>query len=166
MGIGRINGKEIIIKFPPNGLGRVEFKADVQTGDGLSLGEVRFKLDSGSDFTTINREDLESLGYTQEFLKTCPFHHSDVLAASDDVKMRLQYITNISIKFGYRELKGCRIFFNLGKNLRSLFGSDILKYFNYEINYDKSEFRLNKTKIPPILSESETLIQIYTVERE
>ena len=150
----------IIIPFIPSSLGRVEFDAQVQTGDGLSLNTVTFKLDSGSDFTTLSCKDLEFLGYTQEFLKACPFHHNAASAASDDIKLLLQYITNISIKFGGHELKGCRIFFILGTKLRSLFGSDILKYFNREVNYDKGELRLNKTVITPTLSEGETPIRI------
>ena len=157
--------QSIIIEFTPSSLGRVEFKAEVQTGDGLSLREIEFKLDSGSDFTTISNKDLKILGYTQEFLQACPYHHSAASTASDDMKVRLQYISGVSIKFGDRELKGCRIFFILGAKLRSLFGSDILKYFNYEINYDKGEFRLSQTATPPELSKGETPIQIYSIEQ-
>ena len=50
----------IIIPFDTNNLGRVEFDADVMTGDRMSLGRVEFKLDSGSDFTTISCDDLET----------------------------------------------------------------------------------------------------------
>ena len=72
---------------------------------------------------------------------------------------------SVSIKFGDRELQGCRIFFALGSGMRSLFGSDILKYFNREINYDKGELRLNSTENPPGLAQNETPIQIYSVSR-
>ena len=155
----------IIISFPPSGLGRVMLELPVQTGNGLSLEQVWFKLDSGSDFTTISCKDLTMLGYTQEFLQSCPYHHVSASAASDDLKLRFQYMTNVAIKFGEHELQGCRIFFILGSQLRSLLGCDILKYFNYEINYDKGEMRLHKTVNTPELSEGETSIQIYSIEK-
>ena len=162
--MGRHMEQPIIIPFGPSGLGRIEFKVQVQTGNGLSLGDVTFKLDSGSDFTTLSCEDLESLGYTQAFLQACPFHHVSASAASSDVEFKLQYLKSVAIKLGEHELKGCRIFFILGSKLRSLLGCDILKYFNYEINYDKGEMRLNKAVNAPELSRGETPIHIYLIE--
>ena len=156
----------INIPFDTNNLGRVEFDADVITGDRMSLGKVEFKLDSGSDFTTISCDDLETLGYTIDYLKTCPYHRSKASTASDELHLPLQYITNVSIKFEDRELQGCRIFFALNTKLRSLFGSDILKYFNREINYDNGTLTLNELACAPILSDGETPIHIYSLEKD
>ena len=153
--------KSIIIPFNFNSLGRVEFLANVMTSDCKSFRVVNFKLDSGSDFTTISCEDLDNLGYTRDFLQNCPFHHTSASTASSDI--RLQYIENISIKFGEREIQGCRIFFVLDSQLRSLFGSDILKYFNWGVNYDKGLLRLDKTENEPKLSKGETPLQIYKI---
>lgn len=156
----------IIIPFDTNNLGRVEFDADVMTADRMSLGKVEFKLDSGSDFTTISCDDLETLGYTVEYLKTCPHHKSKASTASDDLHLHLQYITNVSIKFEDRELQGCRIFFALNTKLRSLFGSDILKYFNREINYDNGTLTLSELACAPTLSDGEAPIHIYSLEKD
>jgi hypothetical protein len=153
----------IIIPFTPNGLGRVEFVANVLISDKKSLRSVFFKLDSGSDFTTISCGDLAKLGYTQEFLQKCPVHKGKASAAATELTLQLQYITDVSIKFGDRELQGCRIFFALGTELRSLFGCDILKYFNHEINYDMNELRLTQRSSLPVLSVGEEPIQIYTL---
>ena len=57
----------IIIPFTPNNLGRVEFEAQVITGDRKSLKDVNFKYDSGSDFTTISCDDLDNFGHTEVF---------------------------------------------------------------------------------------------------
>ena len=152
----------INIPFVFNSLGRVDFFADVVTSEYKSFKGVRFKLDSGSDFTTIDSKDLYSLGYTREFLESCPFHHLSASTASNNI--RLQYIKNISIKFGGREIQNCRIFFALDSQLRSLFGSDILKYFNWGVNYDKKLLQLNKTENAPALSEGEEPLQIYFAE--
>ncbi|MCL2087688.1 MAG: hypothetical protein FWH05_08875, partial [Oscillospiraceae bacterium] len=76
------------------------------------------------------------------------------------------YITNVSIKFGDRELQHCRVFFALGTSLRSLFGSDILKYFNREICYDSGELRLFELNNKPQLATGEMPIEIYAVERD
>ena len=152
----------IIIPFDFNSLGRVDFFADVMTSDFRSFKGVRFKLDSGSDFTTIDAGDLHNLGYTRQFLENCPFHRLSARTASRDI--RLQYVENVSIKFGEREIQSCRIFFALGSKLRSLFGSDILKYFNWSVNYDKKVLRLDKTESIPALSEGEEPLHIYTAE--
>jgi hypothetical protein len=154
--------EQITIPFESSNLGRVDFDVSVMTGDLKSFKAVRFKLDSGSDFTTIDCEDLHSLGYTNEFLKYCPSHACTALTASGDIQ--LQYIKNVTIKFGDREIQGCRIYFALDTQLRSLFGSDILKYFNRNINYDDELLHLTQRKKMPLLSEGETPLQIYTVE--
>jgi hypothetical protein len=125
----------IVIEFVPNNFGRVSFFAGVTTGDFKSFKDVSFKLDSGSDFTTLSINDLLDLGYTREFLADCPRHNNDA-ATADESSLQLQYIHNLSIKFVDRELQGCRIFFALDTRLKSLFGSDILKYFNRDVNYD------------------------------
>jgi hypothetical protein len=153
----------IVIDFTSSNLGRVEFDADVMTGDRKSLRSVEFKLDSGSDFTTLSCDDLEMLGYERKYLESCLYHNTHASTASEDLVLPLQYISDVSIKFGERELQGCRIFFALGTNLRSLFGSDILKYFNREVSYDLNELRLTELKSKPMLSPGEKLIQIYTL---
>jgi len=155
----------IIIPFTTNSLGRVDFYAQVMTGDRKSLGDVRFKLDSGSDFTTISCKALKYLGYSDEYLKSCPIHENGASLAMDDKKIPLQYIKNVSIKFGDREIQHCRVFFAFGTGLRSLFGSDILKYFNREIDYDKGELKLFERKGEVPLSTGEVPIQIYSIEQ-
>ncbi|MCL2048965.1 MAG: hypothetical protein FWG87_09580 [Defluviitaleaceae bacterium] len=156
----------IVIAFSPNNLGRVDFRAEIMTSDRKSFGRVRFKLDSGSDFTTIACDELYALGYTHEFLKSCPFHHVSASTASEVKELPLQYLSDISIKFGERELQGCRIFFALGTRLRSLFGSDLLKYFNWEVSHDFNVLRLTKTLSAPPLSPEERLLHIYTIENQ
>jgi hypothetical protein len=154
----------ITIPFIPSNLGRVEFDAEVMTGDRKTFGDVTFKLDSGSDFTTLSCDDLEVLGYEKQYLQACPYHDSHASTASENFVLPLQYVSDVSIKFEDRELQGCRIFFALNTNLRSLFGSDILKYFNREINYDAGELRLHEANNKPVLSSGEKPIHIYSVE--
>jgi hypothetical protein len=154
----------ITLEFAANNLGRIEFDAYVLTGNRKSLNKVNFKLDSGSDFTTISCDDLEVLGYTNEYLQSCPYHHAYASAASEE-KLQLQYISNVPIKFYDREIQGCRIFFSRGTKLRSLFGSDILKYFNWSVNYDTCTLQLSESTNKPTLAPGETTIHIYTVEQ-
>jgi len=153
----------IVIEFTPDSLGRVEFDAQIMTADRKSLKKVRFKYDSGSDFTTVSCDDLIRLGYTQEFLQSCPYHFAGATLATNEHRTKLQYISNVSIKFGERELQHCRIFFAFGTTLRNLFGSDILKYFNREICYDCGELILSERKQSPGLSKGETQIEIYSI---
>jgi hypothetical protein len=156
--------RPINILIERNSLGRVVFEAQVSKGDFKSFGSVWFKLDSGSDFTTLHVKDLYDLGFTHEQLKNCPVHSNLASTASEDGNLTLQYLSNISVKFGDRELQGCRVFFALDTNLRSLFGSDLLKYFNYSVSYDDGILRLTETKEKPILSKGEVPIQIYSLD--
>jgi len=157
--------KPITIPFDSNSLGRIEFLAHMLTGDFKSFGVVRYKLDSGSDFTTISCDELNRLGYTREFLEKCPFYGNIASLATHENQLKLQYITNVSIKFGNREIQGCRVFFALDTQLRNLFGGDILKYFNWEVNYDKGLLRLVQTEKFPKFSEGETPLHIYSIEK-
>jgi hypothetical protein len=153
----------ISVPFTPSGLGRVEFTAGVSTADRKSFYSVNFKLDSGSDFTTISCNDLIKLGYTQDFLQNCPLYANEASTATEELKLQLRYITDVSLKFGDRELQGCRIFFAPDTELRSLFGSDVLKYFNWEVNYDESKLKLTQRASVPALTLGEKPIQIYNL---
>lgn len=153
--------KPIIIPFIPNNLGRVDFRVHVTDATNKGFKRVEFKLDSGSDFTTISCTDLYRLGYTREFLRSCPHHNNQVTTAANTI--RLQYIEGVSIKFEDREIQGCKIFFALDTGLRSLFGSDILKYFNWEVNYDEGMLRMAKANRSPRLSIGEDLLHIYDI---
>jgi hypothetical protein len=153
----------IVIPFNQSGLGRVDFDAKVSTADGKSLGDVAFKLDSGSDFTTMSRDALMALGYTLEYLQGCPVYASEASTASEGLQLQLRYIKNVSIKFSDRELQGCRVYFCLDTSLRNLFGCDILKYFNWEIDYDDGELRLTPRALMPKPTPCETPLHIYTL---
>lgn len=62
-------------------------------------------------------------------------------------------------------------FLALGTDLRSLFGSDILKYFNYSVNFDVNgigdtgEFQISQALRVPRLSKGEKQIQIYSIDK-
>lgn len=159
------NKPPIIINFIPNSLGCVNFFASVRKSDGKSHGDVEFKLDSGSHFTTLNYKELRRLGYNDDFLSKCPEHKSEKpTRLADGSIVRLRYIRNQSIKFDDREIQGLRIFFMTGVDIDfNLFGSDILKYFYREIDYDAGEFRLMERVARPALSEGERELHIYSL---
>ena len=152
----------INIDFTPMGLGRIEFEAKVMTADRMSLRSVMFKLDTASDFTTLSLDDLEYLGYTQERLLECKVFEGSASTGGGDLELR--YIENVSIKFEDREIQNARVFFAPDMKLRSLFGCDILKYFNFSVDYDNGSLKLLQAAKAPALSLGETPIQIYSVD--
>jgi len=154
----------IIIPFIPNQLGRILFPVQVQSGDGLSHREVEFKLDTGSDFTLLSQGSLKKLGYSEAMLKACPTFKGNPSTANSKQGGKLQYLSNISIKFFDREIQGCTVYFSLVDDYRNLFGADILKYFNKNIDEDKGILTLTKKIKPPLLLENEVPIQIYSLE--
>ncbi|MCL2050708.1 MAG: retropepsin-like domain-containing protein [Lachnospiraceae bacterium] len=152
----------ITISFNPSGLGRIEFSAEVMTADRMSLESVKFKLDTASDFTTLSIKDLENLGYTQDQLHKCAIFKGSASTGGGDLELR--YIENVSIKFGDREIQNARVFFALDTELRSLFGCDILKYFNFSVDYDNGLLLLQQIEKKPPSSFNETPLQIYSFE--
>ena len=156
--------ESIVIPFITSRLGRVVFLADAMTGNRKSFDEVYFKLDSGSDFTTLDCESLEYLGYTREYLERCPYHQRPASTAHEERNLTLQYIPNMSLKFGVREIQNCRIFFAIDTGLRSLFGTDILKYFNWEVNYENGLLTMSQVSGKPLLAEGESELQIYSLD--
>ena len=153
----------IIIQFYPCFLGRVEFDAYVLKNDLRTHGIVRFKLDSGSDITTLSCKDLANLGYPDSYLLSRPKYATTVTTADGKI-VSLRYLDDVSIKFNDRELQGCRVYFALGTKMRSLFGNNILRYFKREIDYDIGELKLFERSAHSILSANETPIQIYSLE--
>ena len=149
----------ITINFTPMGLGRIEFETKVMTADRMSLRSVMFKLDTASDFTTLSLDDLYSLGYKPEQLRKCKIFEGSASTGGGDLELR--YIENVSIKFEDREIQNTRVFFAPKTKLRSLFGCDILKYFNFSVDYDNGTLTLSQAAKAPKLSPGETPIQIY-----
>ena len=163
-----IDKPPIRIKFTPNNIGRVIINIDVRKADGLSHKNIVFKLDSGSDFTTISIEDLQLLGFKNYFLSKCPKHilpENQKVTTADGTPVKLQYINNMSMMFEDREILNVRLFFAMGTNMRSLFGSDILKYFNSEVNYDIGYLSLYERSSMPDLSNNEVPLQIYELKQ-
>ncbi|MDR1687375.1 MAG: hypothetical protein LBS21_02030 [Clostridiales bacterium] len=166
-----VSSEPIIVSLRPNNLGRVLFSADVLGASKKQQNDVEFKLDSGSDFTIISRRDLiRSLGYSKEFLNSCPLYYTEnprVNATQvDGTPLPLRYIKNISMMVNGREIINTRIFFQSeeqkGKETRNLFGTDILKYFNWSIDYDKWLLTLSKRNLANVeLSPGEKRLEVY-----
>ena len=66
----------IVITFTKISTGRIEFNADIMTADRLSFDTIRFKLDTGSEFTTLSHADLIQLGYEYDYLRKCKHYDS------------------------------------------------------------------------------------------
>jgi predicted aspartyl protease len=125
---------------------------------------VSLTLDTGSDFTVLNQDVLYDLGYTEDFLKSCPVHGTTATSWSG-VESTIRYIDDFSIEFsGDRAVRKCRIFFTLESDTSNLLGSDILKYFNYNVNLDKGELTLTKRENEPPLSNGESRLFVYSLE--
>jgi len=154
--------KTIILDFETNEVGRILIDVKVLTGNSLSHKTVKFRLDTGADYTIIGMDTLRHLGYTDEFLHSCPKEKYPATAANN-TKVQLHYLENVSIMFNEREIQGCRIYFSPNAKMRNLFGCNILKYFNYMINYDFAEILLQERSTMPQLSEGEKPIQVYEI---
>jgi len=157
----------IVIDFDSDesGYGRVLFNALVSTSNLRNFRDVKFKLDTGADMTTISITDLHNLGYTDEYLQSRPFSNTTVIVA-DGTKVKLQYITNVSLKFKDREIQNAKLHFAFGTKMSNLFGNDILKMFHVNIDRDKSLLKLTETETPPKLIDGEIAIQIYNLHKK
>jgi predicted aspartyl protease len=136
---------------------------DVQPADKIGFIKTQFKFDTGSDFTTLSNYALtDKLGYTDEFLKSCPGHDTPAQTASGE-ELNFRYIQPVLIRIDGRMMR-CKVFFCLEKSLRNLLGADFIKNFNVSINHDEGELRLSKTVKEPVLADGEKQMQIFPLD--
>ena len=134
------------LEFIPNNIGRIELTLSIQKANKINMEDIDFALDTGSDFTTIGIKHLIQLGYTKELLQNCPYHKNLATTVATEHSIDLQYIDNVTVLIDCIELKNRRIYFSMDKNVKNLLGSDLLKYFNMEINRDIGLVFLTLTK--------------------
>jgi len=99
-----------------------------------------FKVDTGSDFTVLRLDDLIRLGYNMESLKIYPVHEHRASTVAEENGLILHYIDGVTLELGCVTLYNRRIFFS-DQIVRNLLGSDILKYFNIEIDREANLFK-------------------------
>jgi hypothetical protein len=90
--------------------------------------------------------------------------HSRSATSWSGAESTLRYIEDFSITFGGdRAVRKCRIFFTLESDTSNSLGSDILKYFNYSVDFDKGELTLVKRESEPPLSKGESRLYVYSL---
>ena len=127
-------------------IGRIDVEIHVQGAALTLLYPINCKLDTGSDFTTINHKSLLKIGYTKEFLQNCSYCSETVTTVTEHQRLRLQYIENIIVLLDCVELRNQRIYFSMDIPLRNLLGLDLLKHFNMDVDREQSRVSLSVTK--------------------
>ena len=112
---------------------------------------VRFKVDTGSDISTISKLALEILGYDMDWIRQNVNVFSDkdkpMTASGDKIEAGLIQLPIINI-LGYEGKRWpFQIIMDEKQDFRNLLGRDLLAGFNYQFNNDDDIFLINRTKI-------------------
>jgi len=138
--------------------GRIACKVNIRPYDSPILQDIYFKIDTGADFSTISKDTLYDLGYTNEWIDANKklLKGTTSVATGEEVETYIVCLPFISI-YGARgkdypfaifldkdeELpkpacEGCK--YTVAKKLdyRLLLGNDILSCFNLNIDRDNN----------------------------
>ena len=142
--------------------GRIECRVSIKPYDSLLMKDIKFKVDTGADFSTISKSALRDLGFSDDWIEENkePVATSTTVASGEEVvsyNIRLPLINIYGIEgtdypFGIlmdKEVylpkptcKGCG--FTEAKKLdyRPLLGNDILSCFKVAIDWDNKVVNL------------------------
>jgi len=130
---------------------------DCKPLDNVTLYTLKFKIDTGADFTTVSRSDLLLLGYDESWIKSSGKLVADGTSTADGSKVE-SYI----IKFPLFNLQGldfknwpmfvlfdsiCKCGKLAQRDYRNLLGNDVIDMFDLERLTKRNTFKL--TPSPP-----------------
>lgn len=136
--------------------GRVECRVHIKPYDSHLMRAVRFKIDTGADFSTISKSALHRLGYSSQWIEANknPAVSSTTVASGEEIAsyyVRLPLINIYGVEgtdypFGIlmdkEEIlpkptcKGCEFTTPKKLDYRPLLGNDILSCFRVEIDWN------------------------------
>jgi hypothetical protein len=137
-------------KFEFEEYGRAYVPMSIKPLNEITLSEVRFKVDTGADVTTVSKKNLVALGYNMEWIK-----QNAIVYKGDD---RPTTAAGDKINAGYIQLPLVNILGYEGKNwvfqvimdekqdFRNLLGRDLLAGFNYQFDNYERFFAISRTK--------------------
>ena len=141
------------IKIPESG--RIECEVHIKPYDSHLMRAVRFKIDTGADFSTISKSTLNMLGYSTQWIETNkkPSESSTTVASGEEIMsyyVRLPLVNIYGVEgtdYPFDILmdkeeylpkptcKGCEFTKQKKLDYRPLLGNDILSCFIVEIDW-------------------------------
>lgn len=122
--------------------------------DGITLELVSFKVDTGSDITTISKEWLQLLGYSQNWIATNAVEDKGrTISRAGGKDEPAWYITIPIANFAERDMKNWPFYVRIeeGRDFPNLLGLDVLSNFNFTFDYDKGAFIVEQAENPRIV---------------
>ena len=118
--------------------GRAEIIINIKPFDELELRNVKFKLDTGADITTINKNELKVLGYGKEWISNNMSKHPALTITRAGSKNEPAYYVQIpKCNILGRDLFNWPIYIRpeTDKDFPNLLGIDILHNFDFDFRY-------------------------------
>ena len=139
-------------KFNPYGFANIWVSFPMRNA--LTISRLLFKVDTGASCNTINKKDLNSLGYDDAWIKSGQELTGDcrpTLASGKPVDGCYMVILP-EIRFGAYTGRNIRFITGLNASFKLLLGTSTLRHFNWEFNYE--EGYCSYTKNPKLSSGS------------
>ena len=131
--------------------GRVYIQIHIKPQDDSTLAPVRFKVDTGADFTAVSKLALISLGYDMDWIRNNAVTFRDgekpMTASGDTIDAGYIQLPLVNI-LGYEGKHWpFQIIMNEKQDFRNLLGRDLLTGFNYWFNNDDDVFTISRVKV-------------------
>ena len=115
-----------------------------------TMNPINFKVDTGSDITTISKRDLAYMGFTTDWIKQNAniYGHADKPTTASGEKVDAGYVLIPLLNILGYEAKNwpIQIIMDEDHDFRNLLGRDLLVGFNFCFDFDSNHFTIEKTK--------------------
>ena len=158
--------KDNLIRFVDleNDTGRKIVPVYLQLYNNQALTDIRFKLDSGADITTIRKVDLNKLGYSMEWIEKNKKKADNIkVKMADNTERSGTYVEIPLMNFMEKDFHNFRIFIILEKGFdySNLLGLDVSTEFNYFTDNESGKlefYRIVKSKFDNSSSASKQIL--------
>ena len=143
-----------MISFELSNEGRAYVPLYIKPFEKAVLTEVMFKVDTGADLTTIDKDYLYALGYTQSWIEANAVKDETRTLSGTGDKSELAWYVDVQIfNFAGRDMKNWPIYIRIedSRNFPNLLGLDVLSNFNFKFDYDNAVVLFESAKNPKIV---------------
>ncbi|MDR2166288.1 MAG: retropepsin-like domain-containing protein [Clostridiales bacterium] len=150
--------------------GKIIVPMNIQDANLKDMSEVDFKVDTGSDYTTISKKELYTLGYSADWIKQNAIRNDRDAKTADGSTIPIYFLQIPKMNILGTEVSNMRLHILLdgdggaARDLNNLLGLDLLLSFNYMVNNDEDEFIIHRTTKP---SKTKTIypeVQLFNLD--
>ena len=127
--------------------GRAFLRLDIKSANDVIMRPIKMKVDTGADFTTLSKSDLEDLGYDYDWIHGNAIigDKYNLTTAAGDVEVVGLVQLPLTNLLGYEAtMWPFRVIMAKDRDFRNLLGRDLLAGFDYAFRNSTGQFEINR----------------------